>query len=226
MINLIATGNMSTEKDNNASWNSVLSLAESDQWTEVISKCEGFLGHSELGENAVHLQAEAYLKLGEPKVAIEKLQPLLQSGDIAVITLQLLARALEEQGLLEKAKELLDMALSVDQSNVEVWIQLGALYDRWGALAEAVSCFQRVVELKPDAVEAWNSLGAAQAKQSVFQDALDSFSRAAELDPEHYLARVNRLFILNRIAKFDGILEEVDQLLLMQDSEDVRQVGA
>ena len=223
---MISAGNMSTGKDNNASWDSVLSLADSGQWTEVISKCEGFLGHAELSENAVQLQAEAYLELGEPKVAIEKLQPLLQSGNIAVITLQLLARALEEQGLLDKAKELLDMALSVDQSNVEVWIQLGALYVKRGAQAEAANCFQRVVELKPDAVEAWNSLGAAQANQSNFDDALDSFSRAAELDPEHYLARVNRLFILNRIAKFDGILEEVDRLILMRDSEDVRQVGA
>ncbi len=226
MFNLIAAGNMSTGKDNDTSWDTVLSLAESGQWTEVVSKCEGFLGHAELGENAVQLQAEAYLELGEPKVAIEKLQPLLQTGNIAVITLQLLARALEEQGLLDKAKELLDMALSVDQANVEVWKQLGALYVKRGAQAEAVRCFQQVVELKPDEVEAWNSLGAAQANQLIFADALESFSRAAELDPEHYLARVNRLFILNRVARFEGIQEEVDRLLLMQDSEDVRQVGA
>jgi len=226
MGNLIAAANMSTDKDNTISWDTVLSLVEAGQWTEVISICEGFLGHSEFGETAVQLQAEAHLELGEPEVAIEKLQPLLQSGNVAVLTLQLLARALEDQGLLVKAKELLDMALSVDQANVQVWLQLGVLYVKWGDQAEAVRCFKRVVELKPDEVEAWNSLGAAQANQLIFADALDSFSRAAELDPDHYLARVNRLFILNRIARFEGILEEVDRLLLMRDSEDVRQVGA
>ena len=92
MFNLIAAGNMSTGKDNDTSWDTVLSLAESGQWTEVVSKCEGFLGHAELGENAVQLQAEAYLELGEPKVAIEKLQPLLQSGNIAVAVVMMVVR--------------------------------------------------------------------------------------------------------------------------------------
>ncbi len=226
MGNLIAAMDMATGEDNETLLNDLLSLAEAGRWPELASKCEGLITHPEFGENAIHLQAEAYLELGEPKVAIEKLQPLLQSGDIAVLTLQLLARAQEEQGLLGKAKELLDMALLADQANWEVWLQLGALYVKQGTQSEAVRCFKQVVELKPDEVEAWNSLGAAQAKQLVFPDAIESFSRAAELNPDHYLARVNRLFILNRTAKFEGVLEEVDRLLLMRDGEDVRQVGA
>ena len=208
------------------SWEEVLALAGIGQWSEVACQCERFIGHPNFGENAIQLQSEAYIEMGEPKVAIEKLQPLLQPGNISILTLQLLARAQEEQGFLDKAKEVLELALSVEKSSVDIWKQLGAIHVRQGAQAEAAKCYERVVELDPENIEAWNSLGAAQANQSEFENALSSFSKALLINPDHYLAGVNRLFVLNRRAQFDGITEEVDRLIKLKDGEDIRQVGA
>ena len=207
-------------------WEEVLALAGIGQWSEVACHCERFVGHSKFGENAIQLQAEAYLEMGEPKVAIEKLQPLLQPGNISILTLLLLARAQEEQGFLGKAKEVLELALSVDQSSLDIWKQLGTIHVKQGSQAEAAKCYGRVVELNPEDIEAWNSLGAAQANQSEFESALNSFSKALLINPDHYLAGVNRLFVLNRRAQFDGVSDEVDRLIKLKDGEDIRQVGA
>tara|TARA_B100001123_G_scaffold439195_1_gene575587 strand:+ start:1465 stop:3507 length:2043 start_codon:yes stop_codon:yes gene_type:complete len=208
------------------SWEEVLALAGIGQWSEVARHCESFVEHPVFGENAIQLQAEAYMEMGEPKVAIEKLQPLLKPGNISVLTLQLLARAQEEQGFLDKAKEVLELAVSVEQSSVGIWKQLGAIHVKQGTQADAAKCYLRVVELDSKDVEAWNSLGAAYANQSEFENALNSFSKALSINPEHYLAGVNRLFVLNRIAKFDGVSEEVDRLIEIKDGEDIRHVGA
>ncbi len=208
------------------SWEEVLAFAGIGQWSEVARHCEKFIGHPNFGENAIQLQSEAYIEMGEPKVAIEKLQSLLQPGNISILTLQLLARAQEEQGFLGKAKEVLELALSVEKSSVDIWKQLGAIHVKQGAQAEAAKCYKRVVELDPENIESWNSLGAAQANQSEFENALSSFSKALLINPDHYLAGVNRLFVLNRRAQFDGIAEEVDRLIKLKDGEDIRQVGA
>ena len=208
------------------SWEEVLAFAGIGQWSEVAHHCEKFIGHPNFGENAIQLQSEALIEMGEPKVAIEKLQSLLQPGNISILTLQLLARAQEEQGFLGEAKEVLELALSVEKSSVDIWKQLGAIHVKQGAQAEAAKCYKRVVELDPENIESWNSLGAAQANQLEFENALSSFSKALLINPDHYLAGVNRLFVLNRRAHFDGIAEEVDRLIKLKDGEDIRQVGA
>ena len=63
------------------SWEEVLAFAGIGQWSEVARHCEKFIGHPNFGENAIQLQSEAYIEMGEPKVAIEKLQSLLQPGN-------------------------------------------------------------------------------------------------------------------------------------------------
>lgn len=92
----------------------------------------------------------------------------------------------QSTGDLERARQYLQMAESLDADSVRVHLAAGMLHVASGELGQALDQYNRVAEIEPRNVDAFIRIADVYDKQNFPDKALASFHHAIELDPTYY----------------------------------------
>jgi tetratricopeptide (TPR) repeat protein len=126
---------------------------------------------------------------------------------------------LSREGLFEEAREELEAALSLDESDPQIRYELGVLYglqERWDAAADALA---DAVRLDPD--EAWTRVifGLVLIEAQRSDEAAGELVEGARLDPEDVDAQLAAALAAAAIGR-DGLAYEMLERARLQSAED------
>lgn len=93
------------------------------------------------------------------------------------------ARAAEQANNWEQAVQIMQEAVSVDQSKGILYATLGDALTGDKKFPEAVDAYQKAVALEPNRGEYHNNLGQAYLKNNQIDQAIGEYTKAAEIDP-------------------------------------------
>ncbi|BCU07293.1 tetratricopeptide repeat protein [Allochromatium tepidum] len=97
----------------------------------------------------------------------------------------------------EEARKCFERALNANQSQPEIYCNLGALLSQLGQLDEAVDLQRKSLELNPTYAEAYSNLGHALQDLGRVDEALNALEKATQVNPHSAMLFSNRLYALN-----------------------------
>jgi tetratricopeptide (TPR) repeat protein len=95
-------------------------------------------------------EAEGYLELGLPKLAIEALGKMQEPGTFRSRQLHLLGEAFRAQGRFNEAIDALEASVDKTPSKIDIYLALGWCYKRTGRLDLAIEALQKALEIDPE----------------------------------------------------------------------------
>ncbi len=135
--------------------------------------------------NKLQREAEGYLELGLPQLALDSLTRLHGSSATCSSTLYLKGEALRALGRWEEALSVLQEVAVLEPENIHVWLALGWCQKRMGRLDLAVRSLRRALEADPAEAILHYNLACYLSLAGKKREALERLSRALTLDP-HY----------------------------------------
>lgn len=96
-------------------------------------------------------EAEGYLELGLPRLAIEALDRMGEPGTFKGKQLYLMGEALRAQGRFSEAIEALEASAEKAPSKIDIYLALGWCRKRTGRLDLAVEALEKALEVDPNA---------------------------------------------------------------------------
>jgi Flp pilus assembly protein TadD len=135
--------------------------------------------------NKIQREAEGYLELGLPALALEALQRLGDPTDFAPSTLYLWGEALRAAARYVEAILPLEKAAQAEPENMHVWLALGWCYKRTGRLELAVEAIRKALVADPTEALLHYNLACYLSLAGDKEKALEHLSQALNLDPDY-----------------------------------------
>jgi tetratricopeptide (TPR) repeat protein len=123
------------------------------------------------------------------------------------------AEEYEQEGDLELAERLYDLAARLDRDDPVIPFNLGNVLDELGREREAEIAYRQALARDPNFPDAWFNLGVLQEKVGREDEALSSYERAFNVEPTYADALHNAALILMRKRRFSAALNLLDQLI-------------
>ena len=117
-------------------------------------------------------------------------------------------------GALDRADQLLDQTLAMQDDLAAAWALQGTVKRRSGDLQASIDCLHRALALDADLFAAWLTLSVVLYDQSSYQDALSACERACELEPRSAAAHANHSMI--HLALGDSLVAEQSARLAVE----------
>jgi tetratricopeptide (TPR) repeat protein len=136
-------------------------------------------------------EAEGYLELGLPHLAIESLKKIDQPGSHKGKHLYLLGEAFKAQGRFSEAIEVLEASAENLPSLIDIYLSLGWCYKRTKRLDLAIESLQKALEIDPSAAILHYNLACYWSLAGNKRTALDFLSEALRRDPDFRESAVN-----------------------------------
>jgi tetratricopeptide (TPR) repeat protein len=130
-------------------------------------------------------EAEGYLELGLPQHALDALDRMTDPGTFKGARLWLMGEALRSQERFAEAAEVLEQAIELSPSKIEVYLGLGWCYKRTNRLSEAIRALERARDADPDQAIVHYNLACYHSLASHKHDAIECLSRALILVPNY-----------------------------------------
>jgi len=130
-------------------------------------------------------EAEGYLELSLPHLAIETLQRIRDPGTFKGTHLHLLGEALRAQGRFQEAIEALQASMDRAPSKIEIYLALGWCYKRTGRLDLAIDALTQALRIDPASALLHYNLACYQSLAGDKGEALGHLADALRLDV-HY----------------------------------------
>lgn len=109
-----------------------------------------------------------------------------------------------------------DKAIQLDKSNVEAWVNRGAIYYKQGDLKLAQKDFQAALAIRPSQLEALNNLGLIAIHDQQLDEALTLFDKILHLNPANALALNNKGYAFLQQGKLEEAAKLIDRSLDIQ----------
>ncbi len=130
-------------------------------------------------------EAEGYLELGLPHLAIETLQRMGDPGTFKGTHLHLLGEAFRAQGRFQEAIEALQASMDRAPSKIEIYLALGWCYKRTARLDLAIDALTQALRIDPASALLHYNLACYQSLAGDKGEALGHLADALRLDV-HY----------------------------------------
>ena len=134
---------------------------------------------SKFYHNAVVQRAVILHDTGRTADAVAVIQEAMRHTPDQVDYYLYLATFHEELEQYEKALDVLQQGLVLDDSNSRLHFQLGVIYDKIGRREDSIAAMKAVVRLKPDNAEALNYLGYTYADMGINLDEAETLIHTA-----------------------------------------------
>lgn len=133
-----------------------------------LERAQGYVRESPLGEDP---SVRAYLDL-------------IDSGEASAQQLGAFGSFLGQNGFLDLAMVYYGTALSVDDRDPLLWLNLGTLHRQAGNDDRAAGAYARALRLDPNNAYAHYNLGAALDAMGKYEEAIEEYKIALTLDPD------------------------------------------
>lgn len=130
-------------------------------------------------------EAEGYLELGLPNLAIDALGKMGEPGTFKSKQLYLLGEAFRAQGRFKEAIEALEASVDKTPSKIDIYLALGWCYKRTDRLDRAIDALQKALEVKPDEALLHYNLACYLSLAGNKGQALASLSEALRRDGDY-----------------------------------------
>ncbi len=146
--------------------------------------------------------ANLYFKRGDYRYALKAYQRVAELNsssemarksyvNIALIT----AKLGQDEGSLERSRDLIQKALLMKPGDPETLLALGIIYSKMAMHDNAIDTFYQVLKSTTDTgllAEAYNNIGKSYYEKKQYKKAMQSFTRGIEEDPTNEEIRMNR----------------------------------
>jgi tetratricopeptide (TPR) repeat protein len=143
-------------------------------------------------------EAEGYLELGLPHLAIDTLKKIDQPGSHKGKHLYLLGEAFKAQGRFSEAIEALEASVENAPSKIDIYLALGWCYKRTKRLDLAIESLEKALDVAPDAAILHYNLACYWSLAGNKRTSLDYLGEALRRDSEFRDAAIHE-------ADFDPI---------------------
>ena len=128
------------------------------------------------------------------------------------------AEEYEQEGDLELAERLYDLAARLDRDDPVIPFNLGNVLDELGRERDAEIAYRQALARDPNFPDAWFNLGVLQEKIGREDEALSSYERAFAVEPSYADALHNAALLLMRKRRFSAAVKLLDQLVATSQS--------
>jgi len=135
--------------------------------------------------NKVQREAEGYLELGLPHLALDVLTRLGSPADFGAPTLYLWGETLRTLGRWRDALEPLQRASHADPENIHIWLALAWCHKRTGRIDLAVEAMSSALAADPNEALLHYNLACYLSMSGEKDRALGHLSQALSLDPDY-----------------------------------------
>lgn len=129
--------------------------------------------------------ARTYLENGKSALAIPIYRGILEADSWNFQAALGLSRALESEGRIGDAEEMLVHAVRIHPDHWMAHNASGAFYLRHGRYADALNSFLRVVDLAPDSARGYSNLGIAYQSLGRDEEAREAYRRSIQIAPTY-----------------------------------------
>ena len=126
---------------------------------------------------------------------------------------------LRAMGNPEKALNLLDKSLSLDDRNTFAWNNKGVSLSELGRHKEALMAFEKALKINDKEPIDWIGKGSALGGMNRHEEALKSFESALVIDPTNSLALYNKGYALQKLGRYEDALISFDKAIDIEPGE-------
>jgi tetratricopeptide (TPR) repeat protein len=192
-------------------------LFSSQQYNEVIEKCNLFLETSE-SKRALRYRGKSFLKLGKNKEAYSDFVKLYQIGDTSIETMEGLAISNANIGQLDRADKIFQKLIIKDKNNSKNHYYLGLLCLKMDKNDEALKHFDLALDLSPNNVEYLNKMGFILQEMGQYKKSIPYFSRIINNKSNSDTFYVNRAVSYMYIGEFDSSITDLSKAISIKGS--------
>ena len=142
----------------------------------------------------------------------------LEGSDVDADEVFARAEEYEQEGDLELAERLYDLAARLDRDDPVIPFNLGNVRDELGRERDAEIAYRHALARDPNFPDAWFNLGVLQEKIGREDEALKSYERAFAVEPSYVDALHNAALLLMRKRQFSAAVKLLDQLVATSQS--------
>lgn len=165
---------------------------------EALRVCLALLNRNPRDAQALYLAGLVELDSGNPGAARERLERAVALVPTSAAFLCNLGLAYAKTRALEKARETLIRALTIDANLVEAWFNLGLVQLDRGDVDDALVHLARAAKKRPSAFPIQRSFARALLRAGQNQDAAERFRTALALSPGSVDTKLELLSLLQR----------------------------
>lgn len=169
----------------------ILTIQRNSIWRDDITLWDNTLKNFPNSKRANANLGREYLKKGELKLALEKLQKAVVLGEnnyMAYVNLGIVYSQLEQY---DNAIEALKKAVKIFPNYDKTHNTLGNLYIKKKEFNKALESYQKAVKINPEFAEAYCNMGNAYMELRRYKEAEASYNKALEIDKNFYEAFLN-----------------------------------
>ncbi len=142
----------------------------------------------------------------------------LEGSDVDADEVFARAEEYEQEGDLEMAERLYDLAARLDRDDPVIPFNLGNVLDELERGRDAEIAYRQALARDPNFPDAWFNLGVLQEKIGREDEALKSYERAFAVEPSYADALHNAALLLMRKRQFSAAVKLLDQLVATSQS--------
>lgn len=184
-----------------------VALEALERYAEAIEQLDRIPKESHLYFDALSIKGLALNGSGQNEAALDIFEFLTTSVPEDGSYWCNKSKVLINMGLFEKAIEVAQTGLQVDNDNVFLLNNLGIAQFRSGHYEKALQTSKKAFELAPGNFDAVDNLASALAQLGRYQEALKYYDRAAELDSTSFSTLYERGYALEMCEKIDQAAE-------------------
>lgn len=163
-------------------------------------------------------QGATYYMKGDLEQAEEKLKTALDKELVNHTSSEaytMLGNVFSEQGKQDSAIIYHKMAIELDSSYEDAWINLGKVYLLDSRFRMAQMCYNEALKLNPDNPELYAYLGSLYIAKREPHRAITYLAHAIELDPQLDVAHANYALAMAMVGDFESAREELHKAIAM-----------
>jgi len=107
----------------------------------------------------------------------------------------------------DEAEKNLQQVINVDETSIDLWLNLGIICLEKGQLTQAISYFERCINLDPYHVLGWKLIAQSHDQNREFNKAISCFKKILEFNPNDLDALISIGAILNDLQEYDASIQ-------------------
>ena len=148
--------------------------------------------------------------------AIDKANALIQDYPKSFILLNLVGTFYKAIGMLDKAIQSFENAITINPDYAEAHNNLGVTLQELGRLDMAVKNYEKALDIKPDYAETHNNLGNILRELGQLDMAVKNYEKALAIKPDYAVAHYNLGIVLMEFGQRDTAVKSFEKALAIQ----------